>query len=321
MGSRHPQPPPSRPEPRRLLITGVSGFMGAHAAWRLHGEWDVVGTVHMTTVGIPGVRTVPMDLSDRASVRAAVDRVRPAAILHTAALTHPDRCEHQPVMADAVNVYGTAALAETAHAWGARLLFLSTDLVFDGREAPYREGDRPSPLSHYGRTKVRGERIVQQLGPLGAVLRTSIVYGWPKGPHGSFLDWLLAGVRGPEPVRLFTDQRRAFLYIGDCVEMFARVLAEPSMPSLIHLAGGEAASRYRFGEEFCEVFGYPATQIAEMDLADMAYSAPRPLDCSLVGDAFARRYGFRARNVWAGLQALAAASPAAVFGPRPLGRA
>ncbi len=310
----------TRPMHGRLLITGLSGFLGAHCAWRFREQWEVFGTIHRSTVGIPGVRTVRMDLANTQAVAEAVAAVQPEVILHAGAMTKPEACERRPGAATAVNVHGTAALCAAAREVGARLIYVSTDLVFSGRHAPYDEHAPPHPLSHYGRTKLQGERLVRQCGDLGCTLRTSILYGWPKGPHGCFLDWFVQGVKGDAPLRLFTDQRRAFLFIEDAVEMIRRVLAQPTTPHLLHLAGGEAGSRYTFGQHFCEIFGWPTTSIEPGSMEEMRDYAARPADCSLSGDRFAHRYDFRARAMWDGLLALSEHSRGAVFGPRPLER-
>ena len=110
------------------------------------------------------------------------------------------------------------------------------------------------------RSKLQGEWLTHRLGDRGTVLRSSILYGWPRGPHGCFLDWLVQALHGPEPIGLFTDQHRAFLAVEDAVEMIRRVLAKATAPPLLHLAGSESANRYVFGEQFCEVHPVPPTR-------------------------------------------------------------
>ena len=107
------------------------------------------------------------------------DEVRPQAVIHTAALADIDVCQAQPELARAVNVNFTSALAELCADTAARLVFCSTDTIFDGEHAPYSEADVPGPVNFYAETKVEAERIVSSLGANAVIARLSLVMGLP----------------------------------------------------------------------------------------------------------------------------------------------
>src|SRR5262249_27575774 len=141
-----------------LLITGASGLLGAHLLRCLAAggaravAWS--GTRGGELFGFP---LRPVDLTDSGAVAEAFGAARPAAVIHAAAPARIADCAREPERAHAVNAAATARLAELCAAAGARLVFVSTDLVFDGERAPYREADGPAPLSAYGLAKAEGE--------------------------------------------------------------------------------------------------------------------------------------------------------------------
>src|SRR5579872_5126131 len=142
----------------RLLLTGAGGQLGAYLLHELRNT-----RIHLTawsgsrTGDVLGVPLRPVNLTDRDAVCAAFRDARPDVVLHAAALARVADCHRDPAHAFRVNAAGTAILAELADDAGARLVHVSTDLVFDGEAAPYRETDAPTPLSVYGRTKAAGE--------------------------------------------------------------------------------------------------------------------------------------------------------------------
>ncbi len=143
----------------RFLVTGASGNLGGYFLRELAGTAEpVVAWSGARTGELFGVPLRPVALTDRAAVAEAFGEARPDVILHSAALSSMAECLREPERAQAVNAGGTALLAELAAEAQARLLLVSTDLVFDGEKGDYREDDPPAPLSVYGRTKQAAER-------------------------------------------------------------------------------------------------------------------------------------------------------------------
>src|SRR5262249_48570044 len=145
----------------RLLLTGASGLLGAYLLREL-AQWQGDGVAWSGTQGgdLFGRRLLPVDLADTDQVVAAFRQSKPTVVLHAAALASVAECQRDPQRARQVNVQATALLAELAAEGRARLVFVSTDLVFDGEHAPYRETDSAAPLSLYGATKAEAESAV-----------------------------------------------------------------------------------------------------------------------------------------------------------------
>ena len=178
----------------RILVTGAAGLLGtavvAGASERGH---DPLALAHGA-----------LDVTDAPAVRRAVGAARPDAVVHCAAYTAVDRAEAEPERARAVNRDGTRHVAEAAAAAGSRLVYVSSDYVFDGGKAtPYLPDDEPRPLSVYGRTKLEGERAAQEAGGSVLTVRTSWLYGAGSG----FVPAILRRARAGEALRVVDDQR------------------------------------------------------------------------------------------------------------------
>ena len=217
--------------PPRLLVTGGSGHLGGEVVRRARDAgWDVVGTSFRT----PGA--VRLDVRDAAAVEALVVEVAPDCVIHTAYLQDgPD--------AWATNVTGSANVAAAAAGRGARLIHLSTDLVFDGRAGPYAEEDAVNPLLDYARSKAAGERAVAERHPQATIVRTSLIYGGEglSGHERRILDV----VDGRTDLAFFTDELRCPTAVGDLASALLE-LARDTVAGPLHVAGPDAVSRYEF---------------------------------------------------------------------------
>ena len=171
---------------KRLLVTGATGTLGRALLCAAAGEhtWQVVPATHTQTLP-DGLR---LELSQPASIRKALDEARPDAVIHTAAVTDTGHAEGHPEEAMRVNRDGTLTLARECHSRGLRLLALSTDLVFPGREGGlYREEDEVFPISHYGRSKAEAERMALAAMPEILIVRTTLLLANGKRGHVAWI--------------------------------------------------------------------------------------------------------------------------------------
>ena len=253
--------------PPRLLVTGGSGHLGGEVVRRARDAgWDVVGTSFRT----PGA--VRLDVRDAAAVEALVVEVAPDCVIHTAYLQDgPD--------AWATNVAGSANVAGAAAGRGARLIHLSTDLVFDGRAGPYAEEDAVNPLLDYARSKAAGERAVAERHPQATIVRTSLIYGGEglSGHERRILDV----VDGRTDLAFFTDELRCPVHVSDLAGALL-ALAGVAHAGPLHLAGVDGVSRYEFACLVAAANGRGTAHLRTTTSAGMQPERPRDcrLDCS-----------------------------------------
>lgn len=218
-----------------------------------------------------------LDVTDAAAVEAAVTGA--AVVVHAAAMTAVDACEASPEAAAAVNDRGTKAVAEAAHAAGARVVYLSTDYVFAGDAAPYAEDDATGPLNVYGRTKLAGERHLDPERDL--VVRTS----WVFGDGRNFVRTVLAAAVEAKP-RVVDDQ------VGrpTAATMVARALVElldrPDVTGSLHVAGDGPPCSWADLADAALAGAGRDVRVERVDSATYAAGAgrviaPRPADSTL----------------------------------------
>jgi dTDP-4-dehydrorhamnose reductase len=240
-----------------MLVTGGSGYLGAELL-RKAGT-DAIGT-YLTTPIEGGLR---LDVRDAEAVTQAV--AGHDAVIHTAYAQEDAR----------VIVDGSTAVADACARTGARLIHISTDVVFDGALGrPYREDDEPAPITDYGRAKLAAERAVAARCPDAAIVRTSLIYGGP----------------GHEPSRqeqdaidaqqaFFTDELRSPVQVGDLAAAILKLVDDRSVTGPIHLAGADGVSRYEFARLVVAARGGDPGQVRSASFRDLGLT--RPADCRL----------------------------------------
>lgn len=260
--------------PKHLVI-GASGQIGEHLLTALGG--DGAGTYFENAV--PGLRQI--DARDERAVLALLRELDPDVVYLPASEPNVDLCEREPEATAAINVGVVEATAAACRAAGARLVFFSTDYVFDGTAGPYREEDEPRPLSEYGRQKLQGERLALAL-PGAIVVRTAVVYGWERQGK-NFVVRLIAGNRNGDRWRVPHDQVGSPTYAPNLAEAVV-ALARQGAEGIFHVAGTRAAGRYEFAVEAARAFDLDESLIEPVATADLAQAAPRPLNAPLTVD-------------------------------------
>jgi dTDP-4-dehydrorhamnose reductase len=288
--------------PRRVLITGVSGLVGSHLALAARDRgYEVLGTFATRPWQAPGIRTARMDLGKPGNVGALIADHRPEVVFHAAARADPDACARDPDAARAVNVEGTLELALAAKPCGARVVFLSTDLVYDGAKRWYEETDPPGPLGVYARSKLEAEEVLlEQLGERACVARSGLVYGFGAAHGRSFAERWLERLRREEGVTACIDQYRTPILVDDlCAALLD--ISEAGLSGLFHVAGPERASRYKFALALCEAFSLDRGLVRPVRAIDLAFLDPRPQDVSLRCGRLKREIPFAPSGLQEGL--------------------
>jgi dTDP-4-dehydrorhamnose reductase len=254
--------------PVRVWITGAGGLIGntlRQTASTSVPSWQVYGTTRHDG-----------NLTDAATVRTIFKTIRPDVIIHCAGMTQSAACERNPAQARTMNVEMTARLAELADR--IRLVFFSTDLVFDGRAGHYDETAPVNPLNVYGETKIQAERLVLK-NPAHTVIRTSLNGGVsPRGDRG-FNEELRRAWQAGHTVNLFTDEFRCPI-AARITAQAVWALIDQNHAGLYHVAGAERLSRWQIGQLVAQ--RWPRLNPILASVSRLTYTGPpRPEDTSL----------------------------------------
>jgi len=265
----------------RVLVTGGNGQVGRSIA-------KLASDARFAALDIAVTDRSTVDITDRAGLNAAFDRLQPDVVINAAAYTSVDAAESDEAAATAVNTDGVASLADLCAAHGARLLHLSTDYVFDGtKDGWYVESDPIAPLGVYGRTKAAGEAAARAC-PAHLILRTSWVYA----THGNnFVKTMLRiGAELPE-LGVVDDQVGCPTSAHDIAEALLH-LSSMDANGTYHLAGADQASWHEFAEAIFAAADLTTTA-NPISTADYPTIAPRPANSRLDSSALADATGVR----------------------------
>lgn len=264
---------------KKLLVTGASGFLGWNLCQLAQKEWEIYGTAFSHSVNIPGITLLKVDLRDFDELKRIFAEIKPDAVIHTAAQSSPNFCQSNPEESQAINVTASCNIAGLCADYSIPCAFTSTDLVFNGLNAPYRETDAVSPVNLYGEQKVMAEEGMLERYPKTAVCRMPLMFGVATLPAQSFMQPFIQTLREGKELRLFTDEFRT--PASGTTAAKGLLLALEKVNGRLHLGGKERVSRYEFGRLLVDVLELPSEGLKSCRQADVKMAAPRPPDVSL----------------------------------------
>lgn len=287
-----------------ILVTGASGLLGVSLVSLAHEQGrEVVGLYHRHPAHVNGVKLLAVDLADEAETRRIFQELGPSSVVHCAAATNVDWCEEHPEEAHKINVIVPAAIAAISSRIGARLLYISTDSVFDGGRGNYAEDDPPKPVNVYAKTKLQGEREVLRQNPTASIARVSI-YGWNAQNKDSLAEWVLKRLALGSLVPGFSDVIFCPVLANDLAEVLLALL-DRDLAGLYHAVGSEPVSKYEFARRVASSFGFDPGQVVPARLTDARLTARRPLNTSLNTGKICAALGRPMPDVEAGLRRFA----------------
>jgi dTDP-4-dehydrorhamnose reductase len=264
----------------RVVLTGASGQLGAYVlgallkAGHTVSAWSGGGRGERSGVGLR-----PVDLADARAVESALGECDPGLVIHAGAVSSAEAVRLDPARGRAVNVDGTATLAGWCARRGRKLIYTSTDLVFDGANAPYAEDAPAHPVLAYGQSKLDAEPAVLA-APGGLVARLSLMYGPSRSGRESYFDRTLAALRRGEPQAFFEDEFRTPLDLATAAEALVR-LAQTDFSGRVHVGGVERLSRHDLIRRVGEALGIDPGLVLANRQRDVTFPEPRPADVSL----------------------------------------
>lgn len=257
--------------PRTIVIVGSGGRLGAALLrdWRARGEQ------------VLGFNRELLDLGSLSAIRERLEPLDFDVLVNCAAQTNVDRCEREPEEAQHINSRAVATLADVCTRKKARLIHISTDYVFDGtKRIPYHEDDEPNPISHYGESKLRGERCVQAVSDRHLVVRVSWVFGPDRA---SFVDQIVRRAQESDHVEAIADKISVPTYTLDAAQLLLAVIDRPEICGILNLCNTGQCTWQEYGQHALNcaaAAGYPlrALRVEPLKLADMAaFIAKRPV--------------------------------------------
>jgi dTDP-4-dehydrorhamnose reductase len=268
-----------------ILLTGSTGILGSTIK-RYFDQVDIefVATSRDDIVSEDD-RLVTLELRSSTSIRDAVNKVRPDWILHCAALTDVDFCEKNQELAREINVAATAELAKAAEDYGARVLYISTDSVFDGHIGQYSEEDTPNPLNCYAHTKLEAEKKVLEYCRESLVLRTNL-FGWSPQPGRGLAEWAIGMFRSGKPVPGFTDCHFNPPFTRTLAQ-WATAAMQADLSGIYHFGTADSLSKWEFLRCLAVEMDFDDSTVFPATMGSFPQAAKRPKNTVLKAEKLA----------------------------------
>ncbi len=275
---------------KKILITGANGFLGQKLVLDFFKWYSVLATGQQKSFVLKDREffNQALDITDKEQVKSTVKDFRPELIINTAAYIDVEGCEVNKELAWGVNVEGVKNLIEVCQEYEIKLIQISTDYVFDGKNGPYSEDDKPNPICYYGGTKLQAEEVIQESGIEHLIVRSNVLYGTGKKVKKNFYLWVYENLSKNKPLQVVTDQFNNPT-LADNFSILLLEAVEKNLSGVLHLAGSEYLSRFDFALKIAEHFNFDKSLISPILTSELNQKAQRPLKGGLKID--------RAKNI------------------------
>lgn len=262
-----------------FLITGGSGLLGVNWAAHMNGVHSINLGIHSRKIEISNASVTDVDLESVSAISRVLEALDIDTVVNCAAMTGVEDCELAPELANHVNVKLATNVAMAAKGYGAKLVQISSDHLFDGSSRMMTENDLVMPINVYAKTKANAEAEVLSILPSALVIRTNF-YGWGTSYRTSFSDAILASLRANRAIKLFDDIFYSPILIDVLVDAI-HILLQKGETGVFNIAGDQRLSKFDFGREVAAVYGFNPALIGRDKFSNRPDLVRRPFEMSL----------------------------------------
>ena len=264
----------------KIVVTGANGLLGQKLVnlFSRISKYEVIAVARgkNRNNAKKGYRYIDVDLTDFDVVTKKINDIKPHIIINSAAMTNVDECEDKKVQCDLINVELVKHLVRLSEKNQSYLVHISTDFIFDGENGPYKEDDKPNPLSYYGLSKLKSEQIIQESNLNYAILRTVLVYGIVDNMSRSNLVlWLKESIENKKIVTIIDDQYRMPTFVDDLAQACLSAVSK-KVKGIFNVSSCELLSIYDIAVEVATIFNLDVSYVKRISTKQLNQKAPRP---------------------------------------------
>lgn len=263
---------------KRVLVTGGSSLLGKYLINTAPDDCLVHSTWYTNAPQSDRPAMLQMDVCNESQVAYVFFRVKPDIVIHCAAIGDVDYTEENYSTVNRVNVNGTQKVLEQAERFKSRVVYISTNAVYDGDNPPYAEDSPRNPINAYGSIKKRAEDVVKEY-PHYTIVRPCLLYGYPwLGGRQNWATTIISRLTSGKPVRLVNDTFWMPTYVGDCANAIWHIIKSGSDCEAWNVAGGERVTLYEFGQAVAIMFDLDENLVQPISSGELKLKARRPVD-------------------------------------------
>ena len=262
----------------KMLITGVSGLLGNNLAYYFKSHHEILGLYFSNPIMISGIQTEQCDLTLKENVSAILTHFVPDVIIHCTSLANIDQCEKDPELAQRLNIHTTKNIVETLQGGNTRLVYISTDAVYDGDKGEFSETDPTWPKNNYGKTKLEGEKEALRHDP-ALVLRTNI-FGWNIQNKQSLGEWILDELQSGRKINGFIDAFFSSIYTFELARVID-IAINKKLGGIYNCASADSCSKYEFALKIANWFDLDREAICPISIDNSHFETTRGKNLSL----------------------------------------
>ncbi len=263
----------------RILITGSNGLLGQKLIHKLSekGEHDFLASSRgKNRINALNFNYKELDITSQDEIDILFEDYNPNVVINTAAMTNVDQCEDEQEACTDLNVNAVRYLAHACARYNTHMVHLSTDFIFDGESGPYKEGDTPNPLSFYGDSKLKAEKILEESGISFTILRTILVYGVAEEmSRSNIVLWAKGALAKEQDLNVVDDQFRAPTLAEDLADACISA-AEKRVQGVYHISGPDQMSVLELVQRVAKFWNFDASFIHPISSNTLNQRAHRP---------------------------------------------
>ncbi|MDG1916263.1 MAG: SDR family oxidoreductase [Flavobacteriales bacterium] len=263
---------------KSILITGSNGLLGQKLVHLLKEKNNVIASSKGSCLISNQSDFIyhSLDITDEEAIFETFEKYKPDAVINTAAMTNVDGCEDQKELCDKINVRAIEYLSKACEQYDTHLIHISTDFIFDGENGPYSEDDIANPLSYYGLSKWKSEKVLQDSSCKWAILRTIILYGTAENlQRNNIVLWGRKALKEGQTLNIIDDQFRSPTLAEDLAQA-CRLVVEKQATGIYNASGKDIMSIYEMVERMADFYQCDKSQINRISSSTLNQKAKRP---------------------------------------------
>ncbi len=261
-----------------MIITGVSGLLGSNLAYYFKDKYDILGLYHSHTVLLDGIYTQKCNITESDNIKRTISDFSPNVIIHCASLTNVDECEADKEYTKLVNVLATKNIVEAVLGKDIKLIYISTDSVYDGVNGYFSEDDEVNPQNIYGQTKYEGELEVSKHSN-SLILRTNL-FGWNIQDKHSLGEWILKELKANKRINGFKDAHFSTIYTLELARVID-IAIQKKLTGVFNCGSNDSCSKYEFAVKIANFFSLDKSLINPITIDESRLIAKRGKNLSL----------------------------------------